>query len=355
MYIRLRRDVAMIRIYQVGKSLHPRHVFRISRASRVQVDNVFLVLAQGEVIGYGEASPNSFFHEDPADVEMTLAGLADYFRRQTLSEAVDIARIWSEVEKLVAPSRACLCAVDIALWDLYAKLRGRTTAECAIGRLAVPVPTSATLGLCDAVEWPERIAELAGFPAIKVKADAKADTGLLEAIRARDSAALRVDANCSWSGMDIPALSARLAGLGVEFIEQPLPPAEDAAMEAVLRESRLPILADESCAVPEDIERLPGRFSGFNIKLVKCGGITPALAMLRRGKALNLKVMIGCMLESSLLIAAGCVVAQEADYADLDGSWLLRDDPFTGLGLLGGAITPGRGFGLGVSPRPEAD
>lgn len=344
----------MIRIYPIGKSLHPRHVFRISRATRPQVDNVFLAMHQDGVTGYGEASPNSWYREDPYDVQLKLAGLADYFRRQTLKEVGDIARIWGELKERLAPSRACLCAVDIALWDLWARMRECSVSESALGRLPRPIPTSATIGLCERDEWPDRIAEVASFHAVKVKMDARMDTEFIRAIRARTQASLRVDANCAWSGMDVAAAAGSLADLGVEFIEQPLPPSEDATMEGILRASPLPIFADESCALPEDVERMAGRFSGFNIKLVKCGGITPGLAMLRRGKELGLKVMVGCMLESSLLISAGCVVAQEADYADLDGSWLLRDDPFRGLGILGGAVTQ-HGPGLGVLPEPPID
>lgn len=345
----------MIRIYPIGKTLHPRHLFRISRASRPQVDNVFITLTQDGVTGYGEASPNSFFREDPLDVQMALMGLSDYFRRQTLVSREDIGRIWHEVWEIVAPSRACQCAIDIALWDLWAKLNGKSVAECAIGRSLNPVPTSATLGLCPPEEWPERIEEVAPFPAVKVKVDARLDLALLERIRARTPSALRVDANGAWAGLDIAAASERLQALGVEFIEQPLMPSEDGKMEAVLRASRLPILADESCAIAEDVERLSGRFSGFNIKLVKCGGLTPGLAMARRGRELGLKVMIGCMLESSLLISAGCVAAQLADYADLDGSWLLRDDAFRGLEIRAGSLLPGPGPGLGAFPGPPAD
>lgn len=345
----------MIRIYPIGKTLHPRHVFRISRASRPQVDNVFLALSQDGVIGYGEASPNSFFREDPFDVQLALQGLADYFRGRTLASQADIARIWGELEARLAPSRACLCAVDIALWDLWAKLNGKTVCECALGRPPRPIATSATLGICPPGEWPGRIDEARDFPAIKVKMDARLDTALVEAIRARSAAAIRVDANGAWDGIDIAAASGRLAALGVEFIEQPLLPDADGRMEAILRGSALPILADESCAVPADVEKLPGRFSGFNIKLVKCGGLTPALAMLRRGHALGLKVMIGCMLESSLLIAAGCVAAQDADYADLDGSWLLRDDPCRGLEWKDGHIGLPAVPGLGVTPVRARD
>jgi L-Ala-D/L-Glu epimerase len=340
----------MIRIYQIGKALHPKHVFRISRASRPQVDNVFLVLEQDGILGYGEASPNSFFGENPLDVQMTLAGMADYFLRQTLGGFDDIGRIWDEVWPRVAPSRACQCAIDIALWDLHAKLTGRTAAECAFDKPAHPVPTSATLGICPREEWPSRIEEVAGFPAVKIKLDARVDTDLVKAIRARTSAAVRVDANGAWAGLDIESISASLRDLGVEFIEQPLLPSEDARMEAILRASSLPIFADESCAVAADVDRLPGRFSGFNIKLVKCGGITPALSMLRNGKRLGLKTMVGCMLESSLLISAGAVVAQEADHADLDGSWLLRDDCFEGLEIVNGRLLPTTGLGLGVFP-----
>ncbi len=344
----------MIRIYSVGKALHPKHVFRISRASRRQVDNVFLVVEQNGVLGYGEASPNAFFKEDFRDVDMLLAGLNDYFRRQTLTGAEDIGRIWNEIWDRVRPSRAAQCAVDVALWDLHGKLTGKSAAQAAWGRAAKAIPTSATLGICPREEWPERIRELSGFPAVKVKLDAGVDTGLIAAIRARTPAAVRVDANGAWGGLDDGALatiSQHLQALGVEFIEQPLLPAMDDRMPAILRASRLPIFADESCAGPDDIAGLRGRFSGFNIKLVKCGGITPALAMLREGKRLGLKVMVGCMLESSLLIAAGAVVAQEADYADLDGSWLLRDDPFQGLAMVNGMIAPGSSPGLGVFPK----
>lgn len=340
----------MIRIYPVQKILYPRHVFRISRASRRQVANVFLAAEQDGVIGYGEASPNAYFGEDAGDVWLRLAGLADFFLGRTLRASRDIADIWDELLPRLAPSRAALCAVDVALWDLFARLCGRSVVDAVYGTPSREIPSSATLGLCPEEEWPGRIAEAAEFPAIKLKLDAAADFGVVRAVKARSRAAVRVDANCAWSGLDVAALSAELASLGVEFIEQPLPREEDGRMPALLRASRLPIFADESCALPEDVAALPGRFSGFNIKLVKCGGLTPALRMLEMARRLGLKTMIGCMLESSLLISAGLVAAQRADYADLDGSWLLRDDPFAGLAIRAGRLQPPSGAGLGVSP-----
>jgi L-Ala-D/L-Glu epimerase len=341
----------MISLYPVRRTLHPRHVFRIARASRPQVDNLFLAVEQEGVIGYGEASPNAYFREDPWDIHQALAGLQDYFRRQRLRGSEDIVRIWHEVKELVAPSRACLCAVDTALWDLLGKLTGRTALDAALGRPGRPVATSATLGLCPPGEWAGRIAEAGDFPALKLKMDETADLAFVHAARAATSAAIRVDANCAWGSLDVPALSERLAALGVEFIEQPLPREDDHRMPALLKASRLPIFADESCALPEEVEALAGRFSGFNIKLVKCGGITPALEMLATARRLGLRTMVGCMLESSLLISAGLIVAQGSDYADLDGSWLLGDDPFEGLAIRDGRLQPPSGAGLGVRPR----
>jgi L-Ala-D/L-Glu epimerase len=338
----------MIRTYQIGKILVPKHVFRISRASRPQVDNVFFLAEQDGIIGFGEASPNSFFHENAADVQMTLAGLADYFTRQTLTQVSDITRIWNEIWTLVAPSRACQCAVDLALWDLWAKLNNLSVVELALNRVAWDIPTSATLGISPKSEWDEKISEVLDFPAIKVKMNEQPDLDLLRAIRSKTSASIRVDANGAWSKLDIGALSQELADLGVEFIEQPLPPAEDYRMSEVLANSCLPILADESCAGPADIEAIQGRFSGFNIKLVKCGGLTPALDMASKGQKLGLKTMVGCMLETSLLISAGAVVAQNTTFADLDGSWLLKDDPFEGLSITKGRIGFGPHLGLGV-------
>jgi L-alanine-DL-glutamate epimerase-like enolase superfamily enzyme len=343
----------MIRIYAVRKTLFPRHVFRIARGTRPRAENVFLAAEQDGMIGYGEASPSAYFNEDFWDVQMRLLGLSDYFSRQTLRTSEDISRIWEEVWPLVSPSRATQCAIDVALWDLFGKLAGRSAVDLAWGASPRAVATSATLGICPPEDWPGRIAEASEFPVIKVKVGADESLDLLRAVRAGSRAVIRVDANCAWSGLDIGPVSRRLAGLGVEFLEQPLPREEDARMPDLLRESCLPILADESCATLDEVEGLEGRFSGFNIKLVKCGGITPGLRMLETARRLGLRTMVGCMLESSLLIAAGWVVAQRADYADLDGAWLLRNDPFQGLPLRLGHLLAPTGPGLGVRPVDE--
>jgi L-alanine-DL-glutamate epimerase-like enolase superfamily enzyme len=198
-------------------------------------------------------------------------------------------------------------------------------------------------------ELTEKAAELRGFPLIKVKSDDRAELEPIQLVQQESGAKIAVDANCSWENVEISEISRNLAKMGVIFLEQPFHPEHDVRMAEESIASELPIFADESCVVLEDIERLTGRFAGFNMKLSKCGGLTPGLAMLRRGRELGLRSMVGCMLESSLGIAAGAVVAQQTEFADLDGAWLLRDDVFTGLPLERGLLVPS-GPGFGVTP-----
>ena len=337
-----------LRIEVAIHALHPRNVFRISRGARAEVENVFVRLTGAGVSGFGEASPNRFYGESAADVRARLEAVAPWVNGLRIESVREIADAWHVAGERLAPSRAAQCALDLALWDWLARRRGVSVTELALGVSPRPVRTFCTLGLSEAAEMEAKIAELRGFPLVKIKSDARGSVEPVALVREQTGAVLALDANCAWAGVDLPAVSRLLAPLGVVFLEQPLPPADDPRMAALSLASALPIFADESCVTAADLERLPGRFAGFNVKLVKCGGLTPALAMIRRGRALGLRAMVGCMLESSLLIAAGTVAARVADYADLDGAWLLRDDPFTGLlpfreGVLEPADAPGFG------------
>lgn len=333
------------------RSLHARNVFRISRAARAEVQNVFVTLEKDGIFGRGEASPNAFYDETARAVAGALRSIAPWLEGVMPRSVANIVQIWAEAWTRLAPSRAAQCALDLALWDWLARREGVSVAELAFGRPAHPVQTFCTIGLSDPEELARKTEELRGFPLVKVKSDARADLLTLRAVHEATGAALAVDANAAWGSVKPETISRSLVVLGTLFIEQPLPPGNDALMPEWLAASMLPVMADESCVVREDVELMPGRFSGFNIKLVKCGGLTPALAMARRGRELGLRTMTGCMLESSLLIAAGTIAAQETDFADLDGAWLLRDDPFAGLPLHQGVLTPGPGPGFGVEAR----
>jgi L-alanine-DL-glutamate epimerase-like enolase superfamily enzyme len=331
------------------RALHPRNVFRISRAARRETVNVFLRIERDGIAGNGEASASAYYGENAADVARRLMGLGAFLDGRAVDSPEDVAAIWEEAWPLLAPSRAAQCALDVALWDWLGKRDGYTVAELALGEKARPVASFATIGISGPEELERKIGELAGFPRVKVKADQTGDLSTAARVRgAMPEARIAVDANCAWGDIDFDRVGAELRGIGIEFVEQPLPPARDAEMAGLCARLPVPVMADESCVTAEDVERVSGHFAGFNIKLVKCGGLTPALRMARRGRELGLRTMVGCMLESSLLIAAGAVAAQITDYADLDGAWLLADDPAEGWVFERGMLYPGEGTGFGV-------
>jgi L-alanine-DL-glutamate epimerase-like enolase superfamily enzyme len=332
-------------------ALHPRNVFRTSRAARHETTNVFLRVERHGIAGHGEAAASAYYGENPEDIAGKLEAVTEIVDGCALDSPADIAVIWEEAWAVLTPSRAAQCALDIALWDWLGKRTGRSVSELAFAEPARPVATFATIGISEPEELELKIAELDGFRRVKIKSDETGD--LRTALRVREAmpeASIAIDANCAWGGVDLTKLSGELAELWIEFVEQPLPPGRDAEMKKLSPRLPIPVMADESCVTFEDVERLRGHFAGFNIKLVKCGGLTPALRMARRGRELGLRTLVGCMLESSLLIAAGAVVAQITDYADLDGAWLLADDPVRGWTFERGALFPTERPGLGVLP-----
>ncbi len=332
--------------------LEPINPFRIARGEKRFVENVFVRLESNGIVGYGEASPNSFYREDAHHVLEKLSGLKTLVAEWDVSSVEDIEPLWHEIWPQVMPSRAAQCAIDLALWDMVGKRNGVSVSQLIWCKNPEPVVSSCTLGICENQDWRGRISEIADYPIIKIKMDHTGDLSFPRAVRSLSKSALRVDANCAWTSTNALDIIKKLHKLDVEFVEQPFSPEKNRHMKNILNESPLPIIADESCRTLTDISTLSGLFSGVNIKLVKCGGLTPALAMLKESHSLGLSVMVGCMLESNLLIAAGSVLAQETEYADLDGSWLLKDRVFKGIDFTKGILTPGSNPGLGVVP-PE--
>jgi L-alanine-DL-glutamate epimerase-like enolase superfamily enzyme len=333
------------------RELFPRRAFRIARVRRNPVRNVYVRLEAAGISGYGEASPNAFYNETADAVMEKLQAAAGLLETLQPVSVADIERAWEEIWTIVQPSRAAQCALDVALWDWLAKRKGMSACELAWGLPPAPVKSFATIGISTPEELREKVEELAGYPMVKVKSDAAAGLDTVRYVRAQlPDCLIAVDANCAWTGQSLPEISRELATVGVEFIEQPFPPDHENGSDVA--GSALPVLADESCVNEKDVAAVAARFSGFNIKLVKCGGITPGLRMSRHGRGLGSKMMVGCMLESSALIAAGAVVAQQTHYADLDGAWLIGNDPFEGLPFDHGILRPG-GPGLGVSPVPD--
>jgi L-alanine-DL-glutamate epimerase-like enolase superfamily enzyme len=221
-----------------------------------------------------------------------------------------------------------------------------------LGLSAQDLPlTSFTVGIDSLDRMVEKLQAACRHPIIKIKLGTDDDVEIVRTLRRETEAVLRVDANCGWDAKKTIAMSHELHALGVEFIEQPLPAEELDAMEEVYRHSALPLIADENCVVPEDVPELRGRFHGINVKLVKCGGILPALRALELARLLGLKTMLGCMIESSLCITAAAHLGPLADFVDLDGPLLITNDPFRGVEYEGARLRLPQRPGLGVEPR----
>jgi L-alanine-DL-glutamate epimerase-like enolase superfamily enzyme len=193
-----------------------------------------------------------------------------------------------------------------------------------------------------------KLAEMPGWPVYKIKLGTPRDQEIIRELRRHTSAIFRVDANCGWTADETIANSKVLCDLGVEFIEQPLPPEQIDQMRRVRAESALPIIADESCLVESDVARCVGHFHGINIKLVKCGGLTPARRMAALAREHSLAVMVGCMTESSIGISASAQLLPLVDFADLDGAVLLARDIARGVTVDRGIVRFPETNGCGV-------
>jgi L-alanine-DL-glutamate epimerase-like enolase superfamily enzyme len=247
-------------------------------------------------------------------------------------------------------------AISAALHDLAGKRVGLPVYRLW-GLDAGDAPLSSfTIAIADNEGIRQRVADAAEYPILKIKLGTDRDMEILRVVReAAPDKRLRVDANAAWSAAQAVKMSDFLYDQDVEFIEQPVVAADIEGLRLVRSRSRLPIIADESCLVASDIPGLAGAVDGINIKLAKCGSLREAVRMVHTARALGMTVMAGCMIESSLGIAAIGQLAPLLDYADLDGAALLRDDPFTGVTIAGGRIQLGDRPGLGVTRNHSAD
>jgi L-alanine-DL-glutamate epimerase-like enolase superfamily enzyme len=211
--------------------------------------------------------------------------------------------------------------------------------------------TSFTIGIDDVRVMMQKVGEAAEYPVLKVKVGTDKDEQVMDAIRSVTEKTLRVDANCAWSPREAVRKIATLEKFNIEFVEQPIPPGDVAGMRFVRENVSLPIIADESVKTSVDVEPLAGAVDGINIKLMKCGGLREALKMVHVARSLGMKVMLGCMVESSVGITAAAHVSPAVDYADLDGNLLLAEDPFEGVLVKEGRIVLPDGPGLGVKKR----
>jgi L-alanine-DL-glutamate epimerase-like enolase superfamily enzyme len=290
------------------------------------------------LVGLGEGYPDAFYGETLATMPVVIDALleavdpADLDVADAPAAAASLAEIGAAFDRTIRGHGAAKCALDIALHDLAGKATG-TPVHRLLGLSPEIPPTDFTLGLDEPAVVAERARRAARFPALKIKVGGPADLATLEAVRAVYEGPLRVDANTAWTPDVAAALVPDLVRLGVELIEQPFPARRYDWLLDLQAASPLPIVADESAVLVEDLDALVGIVDGVNVKLAKCGGVGAAARMLARARELGFRTFLGCMEETSVGIAASAAVASLAEWVDLDGCLLLAGDPFSGLEL----------------------
>ncbi|MFE3835926.1 N-acetyl-D-Glu racemase DgcA [Pseudogemmobacter sonorensis] len=286
-------------------------VFTISRGSRTEAKVLTARIARGGAQGWGECVPYARYGETLESVAAQIEGLAPGITRAGLQRAL--------------PAGAARNAVDCALWDLEAKAAGRRAWDLAGLTAPVPMVTAYTLSLDTPEAMRAQAAKHAWRPLLKIKLGTPDDMPRLEAVRAGAPATrIIVDANEGWTAEVYSELAPHLVRMGVALVEQPLPAGADGMLAEIARP--LPVCADESCHDRASLGDLRGKYDVVNIKLDKTGGLTEALALRDAARAAGYGVMVGCMVGSSLAMAPAVLVAQGADFVDLDGPLLLAED-----------------------------
>ncbi len=323
------------------------HAFAISRETTTVQESLVVELELDGVSGYGESTSSAYYGFTLDSMSRSVERCRDLLARFAFGEP---AQLWDQLRQILPDDNFALSAIDLAAYDLFGKLTNRPT-HAILGlpwHDAVPC-SSYTIGIADIEEMVSKLRERPDWPVYKIKLGTDNDLEIVRQLRKATAAKLRVDANCGWTPEETIANSRELADLGVEFIEQPLPAeADDEDHRLVFRESALPVVADESCQVETDVARCEGRFHGVNVKLCKCGGLTPAARMLREARSIGMKTMVGCMVESSVGISAAAQLLPLLDYVDLDGAELLAEDIATGVRVENGVITPSNTPGNGT-------
>lgn len=315
-----------LRIHEFDLPL--RHTFTIARGSINQQKTLIAELSDGRFSGYGEATTNDYYGFTFENMAEALERIRPLLARTQLE---DPTKLWDQCADLLRDNPFAQCALDQAAHDLWGKMRHQPVYRLW-GLQIDKIPASNyTIGIDSIEKMVAKMNEFPGWPIYKIKLGTKEDLEIVRALRQHTDAVFRVDANCGWTAEQTIANSRALRELGVEFIEQPLPADQWSAMKRVFAESSLPVIADESCIVESDVAKCAGHFHGINIKLVKCGGLTPARRMIAQARERHMRVMVGCMTESTVGISAIAQLLPLLDYVDMDGAVLLAKDIATGV------------------------
>ncbi len=326
--------------------LQLKHTFSISRESRNQQDTLIVCLSLNGKTGYGEATASKYYNITVESMILEIEKIKNHIETFNFTTPGNFHSFLTNK----ALSNFAICALDIAAHDMYGKLKNKPLHQIWNTQTNSYPITNYTIGIDSIPKMVEKIKEKP-WPIYKIKLGTENDVAIVKELRKHTNAIFRIDANCAWTAEETIDNADMLKELDVEFIEQPLKATDWEGMKKVAQKSALPTIADESCIIETDVEKCASHFSGINIKLTKCGGLTPALRMIAKGKALGLKVMTGCMTESTVGISAIAQLLPQLDYVDMDGALLLKNDIAKGVvvkenGKIVFPKTPGTGVTL---------
>ena len=334
-----------MRINLHSYNLELKHTFTISRESHDFQPSLIVELTDGNLKGFGEATSNPYYNITVENMKAIIQKNAPFI--ESLSEEKP-ADFWEKLKPLFTENMFALCALDIAFSDLNARKQGKKLYEVWGLNINKNPMTDYTIGIDSVEKMVAKMKELP-WPIYKIKLGTKNDIEIVTELRKHSDAIFRIDANCGWTVDEAIENSYKLKELGVEFLEQPLKANDIEGAEKLYENSALPIIADESCIIESDVEKCAGLFHGVNVKLTKCGGLTPGKRMLEKAKSLGMKTMVGCMTESTIGISAIAHLLPLLDYVDMDGGLLLKKDIAKGITITNGVISYADKNGIGAS------
>ena len=332
--------------------LELRKPFRIARSTRDSVTTVALSIEHAGIQGYGEASPSPRYGE-------SVEGTIEFFKKLDLSlfeSPFLLEDILAYVNGLELGNHAAKCAVDIALHDWIGKAVGRPVHQILGLNPRKTAPSSYTIGIGSKQEIMEKLEEAKDYPVLKIKLGTEHDIETMETVRSLSDKMIYVDVNEGWKTRELACERMKwLEDFNIEFVEQPMPAGSLDDIRWLKERCSLPIFADEGIGRLNELAEVAAVYDGINIKIMKCTGLREAHRMITVAKALGLKVLLGCMIESSIGISAAAQLAPLVDYADLDGNILISNDPCDGVRNTGGLLALNHIPGIGIQWKNGKD
>lgn len=325
-----------------------KHPFTISRGTKTHQPSLVVELDYFNAKGYGEAPSISYYN---IPIEKMIEDIEE---KRTFLEKfsfTDPERYWHYLHHLFPSNPFLVCALDIAGWDLFGQLKRKQLYDLWSLNITKNPLTDLTIGIDEIGIMVEKIKERP-WPIYKIKLGTDHDVEIITELRKHTNAIFRIDANAAWTAAKALSNIITFNELGVELIEQPLAKEDWEGMSYLYERSILPLIADESCILQKDIEKCHKHFHGINIKLTKCGGLTPARRMITAARELGMTIMLGSMNESIIGTSAIAQLLPLVDYADLDGPLLLAEDQAEGIRYDYGKIIYSNEFGIGIKTMP---